>query len=87
MWVNFLSFKIVCSLTIFPAGIGNDAKKEFKNFDIDISNKTSFEVTNILWDMIEAANPNDWIFVYAAYIIWLISFYFVRIVYIVYYIL
>ncbi len=78
---------MVCSLMIFLAGIGNDAKKEFKNFDIDISNKTSFEVTNILWDMIEAANPNDWLFVYVAYIIWLISFYFVRIVYIVYYIL
>ncbi len=44
---------------IFLAGIGNDAKKEFKNFDIDISNKTSFEVTNTLWDMIETANPND----------------------------
>jgi hypothetical protein len=33
-------------------GFGNEATKEFREFDFDTNTTTSFDIANDLWDMI-----------------------------------
>ncbi len=34
------------------AGFGNEASKEFQNFDFDTHSTSSFDIANKLWDII-----------------------------------
>jgi hypothetical protein len=41
-----------------PTGIGNEALKELRGFELDTTTMSPYDTANALWDMIEA-NQED----------------------------
>lgn len=50
--IIFIILSYLISCFCFNLAIGNDIKKEFKQFDLDSANMTPYEITSTLWEMI-----------------------------------